>query len=304
MRHSEYRGMLLHRFVAYRQMRFAGRDGLFDPRYDHVFESRYSCHNLFSPDLVCHVLSGRHQWFRSMGSSQALAASVFGTLIERGDASLLTDIPDEHGVPLLSGFVPTGEPELEHRVTSLHEPRPTQVDLFLRGQPGNLAIECKLWEGSLSPCSQIKKGKRPSCDGTYAYQAGRKPGQRCALTEKGIRYWEHIPHLFHWSADRDYDPCPICAPYQLVRNVLAAAVDEDTRRVNSQWDAILLCDARNPATAPGGRIHNQYRDVRAALGRPSALRRATWQALAGALRERGGYDDLLTWLDDKYGIVP
>ena len=202
--------------------------------------------------------------------------------------------------------MPTDDRELEHRVTALREPRPTQVDLILRAQPGDVAIECKLWEGSLSPCSQIRKrdGKGPPCDGRYAHQAGRKTGERCALTEKGIRYWEYIPHLFHRSADRDYGPCPICAPYQLVRNVLAAAVDEDTRRVNSQWEAILLCDARNPATAPGGRIHNQYRDVRAALRRPTALRRATWQALAGALRARGGYDDLLAWLDDKYGIVP
>ncbi len=306
MNHSQYRREMLKRFAHYRNKYFAGRDHLYDAKHAHVFEPRSSCYNLFSPDLVRLVLSKRHRWFANMGSSQALAVSVFGTMIERGDAALLTKIPDEHGVPLLSGFVPIDDPELEHRVTALNEPMPTQVDLFLRGQRGDVAIECKLWEGSLGPCSQIRKRKRkrPSCDGTYAYQAGRKAGQRCALTEKGIRYWEYIPHLFHWSADRDYCPCPICRPYQLVRNVLAAAADDDTHKANSQSVAILLCDASNPATAPRGRIYKQYQAVQAALWQPSVLKRATWQALAGFLRERGGYDDLIAWLDEKYGIKP
>jgi len=237
-----------------------------------------------------------------MGSSQALAVSVFGTMMCRNDLQLLTKVLDNNGHPLLLGFVLEGQPEhpFDYRVTALNEPRPTQVDLFLPCQKGNVAVECKFWESELEPCSQVAK----ECNGNYSAQPGRTPGQRCALTEKRIAYWNYIPRLFHWRADVDYKPCPIWKPFQLIRNVLAAAIDPSGKKVWGQPTAVLVYDARNPAFAPGGKIYEQFQRVQAALCGPANFKRTTWQAIAGALTEQGGYNDLLAWLDKKYGIKP
>jgi hypothetical protein len=237
-----------------------------------------------------------------MGSSQALAVSVFGTMMKQGDLSLLNEVPDEHGRSLFPGFVPAGQPEFDHRVITLNEPRsPTQVDLFLPGQHGHVAIECKLWERELGPCSQVASHQ---CNGDYAFQPGRAPGQRCVLTEKGIAYWDYIPQLFHWRADFDYCPCPIWKPYQLVRNVLAAAIDPERGQIWGEPVTVLVYDANNPACTSDGKVGKQFQTVQAALQGPATLKCTTWQAIAGVLLERGGYEDLIAWLDEKYGITP
>ena len=121
-------------------------------------------------------------------------------------------------------------------------------------------------------------------------------------SEKGIAYWQYIPQLFTWQANQDHSPCPIWKPYQLVRNVLAAAVDPGESEVWGQPVTVLVYDANNPACGPSGRIDKRYRDVEAALQGPATLKRTTWQAVAGMLAARGGYKELLVWLEEKYGI--
>lgn len=145
-RYRVYKQCLLERFVAYRRARFNGQDHLFDagPGRPHIFAPEHATRNLFDPCLLRFVRDQGHRWLGDMGSSQALAVSVFGTLINRGDLGRLAEVADESGKPLLPGFDPRGEPIFEHRVSGLHEPRPTQVDLFLWGQEGNVAVECKL----------------------------------------------------------------------------------------------------------------------------------------------------------------
>lgn len=286
---------MLGRFARFRAERYSQQDGLFDPEREHVFKSEYAHYNLFDPGLD-HWLphSRRHRWFASMGSSQALAVSAFGTMLERGELARLNEVPDEHGRPLLAGFVLAGKAEFDHLVTALNELKPTQVDLFLPGQHGNVAIECKFWEDRLSPCSQVPD----ACDGRHDPQNG----QRCVLAEKGITYWQYIPGLFHWTINPEEPTCPIRKPYQLVRNVLAAAVHPQARQVSGQPVTVLIYDANNPACAPGSEIDRQYRAVETALQGPAILKRTTWQAIVGVLAERGGYSELVAWLEEKYGI--
>ncbi len=302
MTYNDYKREMLRRFIAYRRRHYPIESDMFDPRRDHVFKPEFASLNLFKPRLDRLLLQDRrHRWFRSMGSSQALAVSVFGTVLKRGDLVLLAQVPDEGGRPLLLGFELADQPEFDYRVTSLNEPRPTQVDLFLPGRQGHVAVECKLWERELAPCSQVATHQ---CNGNYVFQAGQTPGQRCALTEKGIAYWNYIPQLFRWPADRDHVPCPIRKPYQLVRNVLAAAVDPERGQIWGQPVAVLVYDANNPASAPGGKVDEGFRTVQAALQGPAVLKRITWQAIARVLSEKSGYDDLLEWLEDKYEIMP
>jgi hypothetical protein len=149
-------------------------------------------------------------------------------------------------------------------------------------------------------CSQVPA----QCNGRYAPHAGRPPDERCILTGKGIAYWRYIPQLFRWSAGDSYPTCPTWKSYQLVRNVLAAAVNPATEEVWGRPVAILVHDANNPECRPGGEIDKQFCEVQEALAEPTVLRRATWQAIAGSLAEQGGYGKLVTWLDEKYGIRP
>jgi len=67
---------------------------------------------------------------------------------------------------------------------------------------------------------------------------------------------------------------------------------------------VLVYDANNPAFALGGKVDEQFQAVQAALQGSANLKRTTWQAIAGVLLERGGYEDLIAWSDEKYGITP
>jgi len=55
---------------------------------------------------------------------------------------------------------------------------------------------------------------------------------RCALTGKGIRYWEVIPQIFRLNPGDDYCPCPFRGQeYQWMRNlVLSRAIAEATHK--------------------------------------------------------------------------
>jgi len=89
---------------------------------------------------------------------------------------------------------------------------------------------------------------------------------------------------------------------QLVRNILAASVDPQTGEASSKPTAVLIYDSRNPAFAPGGKADYLFREVQGALEGPASLKRATWQSTVAALDEQGGYEGVLNWLVEKYGI--
>lgn len=164
-------------------------------------------------------------------SSQALSIDVFGFLKtrpqEERDAAL--------GALARAVGVPDGGPwrvDLEFTMPGvlLGEPRPTQVDALAWSPHAVVAIECKFTEGG-GACSRT--GRARQCNGRYAPEAGNayKGDHRCALTAKGIRYWEHVPLLFEGlRADRDHSPCPFASErYQWMRNLAAARALADGR---------------------------------------------------------------------------
>lgn len=186
MNYNKYRQDLLNRFKEYRRRHFAHRDRLFEERHHHVFKSEYAECNLFNYGLREFLPKERyHRWFRSMGSSQALAVSVFGTMMRHGDLQLLTEVIDDTGRLLVDDFMLDGQPEFEYEIIKLIEPTPTRVDFYLPCPSGNVAIECKLWETELGPGSQVATEK---CDGNYAQHVGERSRERCCLTEKGVAY--------------------------------------------------------------------------------------------------------------------
>jgi len=125
----------------------------------------------------------------------------------------------------------------------LGEPRPTQIDALAWSPEALIAIECKFTEAG-GACSRTGRAKQ--CNGSYAPEPGNafKGEHRCALTAKGIRYWEHVPALFRGlRADRTHAPCPFASErYQWMRNLAAARALADGRA----WAALVVF-----ADAPG-----------------------------------------------------
>ncbi len=204
--------------------------------------------------------SKRHRHFASMRSSQALAQSVYGSLAALGKAGALAGLITDDGLPTVQSGVTV---QMEHLVEHLGEPRSTSVDVWLVDGGQRVAVECKFTEREFSRCSRptLRPGKNPNyardhCDGSYTRQRGRRT--RCSLTEIGVRYWQYLPELFDWSADRNMKTCPLDGTYQLARNVLAACVRPDGTVDADGGHALVIYDDRNPAFLPGGEAAQQW----------------------------------------------
>jgi len=248
--------------------------------------------------------TSRHQWFRSLKSSQALAQSVFGAVKAFGRFDLLRNVPAECGRMAFSKDHRDISLDLEWKVGGLGEPRPTSVDVMLLGPQRRVAIECKFMEREFGKCSRTGHQTRPEqhCDGSYRVQNGR--AERCALTEIGIRYWMHLPSIFSWPADRDHKPCPFGPVYQLARNALAAALTFDGEIDSAAGHMLLVFDDRNPEFRSGGRANGQWRAAVQACRVPGLLRRLSWQRLMAALMHSRELAYLVDGVERKYGIKP
>lgn len=249
----------------------------------------------------------RHRHFASLRSSQALAQSVFGALAAVDRLDLLAGIAAECGRPAFFDDRRGWTLAFEHEVHALGEPRPTSVDVLLAGPDRQVAVECKFTEAEFGTCSRPRlRPEDPSyaaqrCDGSYRAQAGRS--ERCALTAIGVRYWEHLPDLFAWPANRDHAPCPFGEVYQLARNALAAALTPDGKLDASRGHALVLYDARNPAFDAGGTADQQWEAALAACLVPGLLRRLSWQLLLVFLAGAPELAWLIDGLREKYGLV-
>jgi hypothetical protein len=312
---SEYDRQLLERLWAYRSARFRGEDHLFEasdavPRRPPVFLEEHADLNVLvdraaSPTEQARVLgmlspARRHRWFRSMRSSQALTQSVYANLAVLGKLDHLAGLPaDDHAIAFFAAPEPVAL-TLDHAIESLGEPRRTSVDVFLQGEC-RVAVECKLGEPDVGACSRprLKRERAKYCNGSYQVQGDRTV--RCSLTQDGVRYWIYVPELFTWAADVDHPRCPLDAPYQLVRNVLAACVKDG--RVEDSHHAVLLYDARNPAFQASGRGTAAYEAVKRGLKRPDALRRCSWQRVVGRLAQDEGLAWLIDALAAKHGLT-
>ena len=195
---------------------------------------------------------------------------------------------------------------MEKTISTLNEPRPTSIDVWLEGTY-RVAIECKFAETGFGLCSRPRLRPRDNnyetdlCDGTYSRQRGRK--SNCTLTESGIRYWQYLDDLLGWPADVDHAPCPLSSTYQLVRNLLAVCVDADQVLDKNAGHVLTIYDARNPAMIEGGMGITQWNSVHQALKPPRLLRRLSWQSLLGQLPDDANFSWIKQELAAKYGLV-
>lgn len=166
-----------------------------------------------------------HPHASSPKSSQALAVDVFGTIktAQARDAILAAlarelDLPDQGPWSL--------HLEWQDQRNGLAEPRPTQVDAFAEGSAAMMLFECKFTEAG-GACSQINPDRRGvvACTGAYRLQTNPQNDKeaRCALTGKGVKYWDYVADVYGLDPNGDLDPCPFAFDaYQWMRNVVLA----------------------------------------------------------------------------------
>lgn len=156
-------------------------------------------------------------------SSQALSIDVFGFLkvcaqTERDAA--LGAVATKLGLPVEGPWRVSLEFSVGRQL--LGEPRQTQLDALASSPSAVIAFECKFTEKG-GGCSRPGEGE---CNGRFEIEPENrfKQGLRCALTAKGVRYWDYVPGLFRSiSPDRDHVPCPFDGErYQWMRNLAAA----------------------------------------------------------------------------------
>jgi hypothetical protein len=315
--HTVYTAELTAHLQKYSRTAFPEPAGLFDSAYSErntnppVFTKETAHRNLLLPadeNRAAHVRNmvteeKRHRWFRSMKSSQVLAQSVFGNLFEAGHLDLLTKVEADDGGPAFgSGRIYPSQVLLEESVgyELLHEPRPTNVDVWIRGRP-SVCIECKLAEAEVGACSRPRLPEKHDehCGKEFCEQGGWR--DQCVLSSRGIDYWKYVPKVIREDALSSSVRCPLWSPYQLVRNILAACVENGTLAL-ARGHALVVYDARNPVFQPhaGG----TFEKLREQLIEPSVLRRCSWQSIMSVMADYNDLKWLVRSLEQKYGLLP
>lgn len=255
-----------------------------------------------------------HKGAASPHSSQALAVSVFGTLAVHYSRQVLVDqmVQEMFGWELSEDDVWQVDLEVNVPRGLLGERRRTQADVLLQNKTSVVFLECKFTEVGGGPCSQPQP--RPSgkhaglyqCNGNYKMQTNCINGReaRCALSAKGIRYWEYIPEYLNWASDQDYEPCPFAGPaYQYMRNALAAACWVNRHKLNRAAFGLVYVDGvqfpmSGEVVDPASEWSQFVRHLR-----PSSLltvRAISYQSLLKAWHSCLPHDTVLTELTDWF----
>lgn len=268
----------------------------------HVFLREQEDLNLLNPTLASFIpRHNRHKWFRSMLSSQALAVSALGTMAQRRELPLLSELQCDDSLMLAPEKLDFHLKAFEFTPKWLEMgKRKSQIDAYAESPRWRLAIECKLTEPDVGHCQMSKDGEPQTA---YDELPGYKFCNR--VMYNGAAYWRYWPEISHLPLpEACADDCPMHRTYQLARNVICAGIDQETGGFDGRGTALLLYDERNPSFQVNGDGLRSYETLKKALKDTSMLRSATWQSLAGLLVVSGGYEDLLLFLKEKYGIQP
>jgi hypothetical protein len=230
-------------------------------------------------------------------SSQALAIDLFGTLKLSATRDQVLDVlAADLGLP--AGGPWQVELEWHDDTNVLREKQPTWVDATARSPHCLIFFECKFCETNGGTCSQTRplaSGRRKGtvqCNGHYAWQVNPANGReaRCALSAKGIRYWEEITRVFDYDANSSYAPCPFAGPwFQWMRNITCCTA---VAREAGLKPAFVVAYAAGPGLAMQERIRQP--DWQRFIGRlhSSAItfRTLSVQQIVGLARQAAAAD--------------
>lgn len=247
-------------------------------------------------------------------SSQALALDVFGTIARLDSRDAIVNAwARALNVPNF-GTV-TIEPEALIPRATLGEPKSTQIDIAINGTEASALIECKFTEADGGSCSQVLKRKlrnaspAAQCNGSYSRQlnplTGRTPS--CALSAKGIRYWDHVPSVLSIRSDIDHHPCPFAGgTYQWMRNLVSAhALSTETQLPYT----FIIVYADGPFAVPLKLKSNAWKDFVLSVTGIVPLRTISYQELLEQAksevsgRDLAAIERLAVWVDRKIAVA-
>lgn len=240
-----------------------------------------------------------HTYADSPRSSQVMAIDVFGTLITRSSFdrdAIMGAVAAEIGVPTEGPweiYLEWSDP-----LNGLAELTTTKVDAVAIGSGAIILFECKFTEGG-GTCSQIVPDRKGHTACSGAYKATSERQQRCSLSSKGIRYWDHIAELFGIEAGQDHEPCPFALDtYQWMRNVvlarsLASTTGKKARVVAAYAEAPFLQTAAKAKTGLLGLPTVRQRDAIVPLSYQGLIEIAAKNAPSDV------WGELAAWLDRK-----
>lgn len=234
-----------------------------------------------------HSAAGERYDSWKVQSSQALAIDVFGTLAaSAGRETVLDRLAEGLGLP--AGGPWDVQLEWHDPHNHLREHQPTWVDAVAQSPRALIFFEGKFTESDGGRCSQTQRlrtgphrGQR-QCDGRYMFQVNPATGQeaRCALSAKGLAYWDVIPQVFDYDAGQSYFDCPFAGPwFQWMRNLTVCYA---AARASGRRPAFVVAYADGPGLPMAARVRSADWSRLLSRLQPGAIR---VQALA--------YQDLL-----------
>lgn len=261
-----------------------------------------------------HSSSGERYDSWKVQSSQALAIDVFGTLAVSDTRDVILDgWATELGLP--AGGPWSVQLEWHDPNDNLNERQPTWVDAVAQSPHALIFFEGKFTEGDGGRCSQtqpLRTGPRQGqrqCDGRYMFQTNPATGTeaRCALTAKGLRYWEYIPQVFDYAADQSYFECPFAgAWFQWMRNLTGCYA---AARASGRAPAFVLAYADGPGLAMAARVRStEWARLQNRL-QPGAITLRAWsyqdliRLAQAAVPEDPAWPALARWVDEKIATV-
>lgn len=147
---------------------------------------------------------------------------------------------------------------------------------------------------AMSPEERMLSSGERQCNGSYADQInpGNALRARCALTGKGIRYWEYIPKVFALDPAVDHTPCPFKADsYQWMRNAVLAAAFGKHHKLQA---AALAAFADHPSFPTARKAKRGLLD--ASLGGHAAITPISYQQITAIACHGLGCKTRITFL--------
>lgn len=244
-------------------------------------------------------------------SSQALALDLFGTVQRLASRDVIVGRWTEALHLSLDGPWEL-IPEVPIPREMLGEPKSTQLDVLATGKGGIVVFECKFTEPDGGSCSQpvpLQKGAhqgKKQCNGNYEFQTNPIDGHKskCALTPKGVKYWDLVPEVMNVDPAKNYAPCPFASGwYQWMRNLVATLSLGRRQGVPAAF-VIAYADGPFPMAT---KIHGPtWSELEVAVrGRQVPMKVASYQQLLAWAKEgarasdRSVIEELQGWMEGK-----
>jgi hypothetical protein len=235
-------------------------------------------------------------------SSQALAVDVFGSLQASPNRDLVLARLAQH-LNLPSTGPWQIQLEWHDPDNLLCERQPSWIDAVAFSPHALIFFECKFTESDGGSCSQtqpVKRGRHKGlkpCNGAYMQQVNpvNHKDSFCALTAKGIRYWDLIPQVFNIPAELGYLPCPFAGPwFQWMRNLTIGWAVAQHRHLQP---AFVLVYADGPTLPMAARLRSSdwTRFTQTLKSNTIAVHTLSFQALITLAQQAVPTDS--TWAD-------